>query len=118
LLRPDPWPSVLIALDLLAWGHVLGLALLAAAPVFTGGRLRSVLRVALTVGGLLSLGGTPGPALGDLRFWWLAAADYAVVLPVIGFLLALHFRAPSPDAATARFDAERLGSCPGLEPLS
>jgi hypothetical protein len=94
LLRPDPWPSVLIALDLLAWGPALGLAMLAAAPVFTGGKLQKAIRFTMTLGGALSLAGVLGPALGDLRFWIPAMANYLVALPVTGCLLFFHFRAP------------------------
>jgi hypothetical protein len=102
LLRPDPWPSVLIALDMLAWGPALGLALLAAAPVFTGSKLRRAIRLTMTLGGTLSVAGVLGPAVGDLRFWIPAMADYVVVLPVIVCLLFIHFRAPGTDASNAR----------------
>ena len=70
LLRCDPWPTMLLALDLLAWGPLLGLSLLAAAPVFRGGKLQVAIRLALILGGTLSLAGTLGPASGDLRFCW------------------------------------------------
>jgi hypothetical protein len=93
ILRPDPWPSAVIALDMLAWGPVLGLSFLLAAPVFVGGKLQKAIRVTLTVGGTLSVAGVLGPATGDLRLWFFAMANYAVALPVICVLLALHFRA-------------------------
>jgi hypothetical protein len=93
VLRPDPWPSMLIAVDMLAWGPVLGIALLAAAPVFTGGGTEKAIRFTLGLGGMLSLAGVLGPATGDLRFWWFAMADYVAVLPVLCLLLAIHFAA-------------------------
>jgi hypothetical protein len=110
-LRPDPWPSTLTALDMLAWGPALGLSFLAAAPVFTGGKLQRAICIALTVGGTLSVAGTLGPALGDLRFWLLATADYALVLPVICSLLVFHFHALKGDSPTA---AERPGRGPAV----
>jgi hypothetical protein len=104
LLRPDPWPSLLLALDLLAWGPVLGLALLAAAPAIGEGKLQTAIQLALLLGGLLSLAGGLGPALGDLRYWAFAMANYLAVLPAVCCLLAIRFRSSdlhAPDAPPA-----------------
>jgi hypothetical protein len=87
---------------MLAWGPPLGLALLAAAPVFTGGKLPTAIRLAMTVGGTLSVVGVLGPAIGDLRFWLPAMAGYAGVLPVIGCLLVIYFGAAGTDVSNAR----------------
>jgi hypothetical protein len=86
---------------MLAWGPMLGLSLLAAAPVFTGGKLQAAVGLAMIIGGTLSLAGTLGPASGDLRFWYFAMTDSIVVLPVTCGLLAIHFRASSSHFSAA-----------------
>ncbi|HJQ24752.1 MAG TPA: hypothetical protein VKA60_12620 [Blastocatellia bacterium] len=85
------WPSVLFALDLLAWDLFLGLSLLFAAPVFKGGRLHRWVRNFMTVSGGLCLAGIVGPATGDLRFQILGIIGYAFVFPVVCMLLAILF---------------------------
>jgi hypothetical protein len=92
------WPSVPYALELLAWDVFLGLSLLFAAPVFRGSRLEESVRVGMLVAGSLCIAGTSGPALGDMRFQFIAVAGYVVVLPVVFLLLALLFRRlPQPS---------------------
>jgi hypothetical protein len=66
------WPSVAYALDILAWDWFLGIALLLAVPVFRGpGRLLAWVRGTLIVGGLLSLVGVVGPAIGVISLRWI-----------------------------------------------
>jgi hypothetical protein len=91
LLFSFRWPSVNLALDLFAWGPVLGLALLFAAPVFRGGGLRAGVRAGLTLGGLLCLGNILSFVVGDVRFSTLGIAGYDFVLPVVCVLLAVLF---------------------------
>ena len=86
------WPTLALALDLLAWDFFLGLSLLFTAPIFKGSGLTRRVRVSMTVGGLSCLAGTLGPALGRLHIQYLGIAGYAVVLPVAYVLLALLFR--------------------------
>ncbi len=86
------WPSSAYAAELLAWDWFLGLALLFAAPVFgNGGRERAV-RIGLLVSGILCIVGTVGPAVGNMRLQLVGVFGYAVVLPVVCFLLARVFR--------------------------
>jgi hypothetical protein len=103
-----PWPSLMFALDLLAWDVFLGLALLLAAPAFRGGKLQAVIRVVMTISGALCLAGTLGPILGDLRLQYMGIAGYAGGLPLVCVLLAIRFSGwktlPSDDQdATAAF---------------
>ena len=86
------WPSVPYALELLAWDVFLGLALLFAAPVFRGSRLEGSVRVGMFLAGFLCIAGASGPALGDMRFQFIAVAGYVVVLPIVFLLLAILFR--------------------------
>jgi hypothetical protein len=89
------WPSTLDALELLAWDVFLGLSLIFAAPVFQGGGIKRAVRVTMFGAGTLSLVGTIGPAIGDLRLQRIGVLGYGVVLPVTCLLLAIVFREPS-----------------------
>jgi hypothetical protein len=92
------WPSVAYALDILAWDWFLGLSLLLAIPVFDGhGRLLAGLRVALIIGGVLSLAGVIGPAAGNIDFRWIGQVGYEAVFPVVCLLIALVFRRSLPN---------------------
>ena len=99
-LFPFHWPSVLYALDIVAWDWFLGLALLCAAPLFRGGKLEASVRAGMIVSGTLCLAGLVGPAIGDLNLRAIGIAGYAVVLPVVCLLLALVFNVTPPAAET------------------
>ncbi len=88
------WPSLALALDLLAWDFFLGLALLFAAPVFRGDRLQDMVRFGMYLAGALCLAGTLGPLLGRLWLQLPAIVGYAFVLPVVCALLAILFARP------------------------
>jgi hypothetical protein len=60
------WPSLLMAVELLAWHLFFGLALLFAAFAFTGRGTAATVRIGLTISGVLCLMGLLGPALGDI----------------------------------------------------
>jgi hypothetical protein len=93
------WPSPEYAIELLAWNLFLGLALLFAAPVFDGeGRERRVRR-GLTLSGVLCVAGIVGPAVGIMRLQLVGVFGYAVVLPVVCFMLARLFRSGRDHSA-------------------
>ena len=91
LLLPTRWPSVAAALDFLAWDLLLGVALLFAAPAFTGGGLARAVRVGLVVSGALCLAGLLGPASGEMHLQLIATLGYAFALPATCVLLAIFF---------------------------
>ena len=95
----NSWPTLAMALDLLAWDFFLGLSLLFAAPVFNGDRLQDRIRIGLAVDGILCLAATLGPATGYMQIQYLGIAGYAFVLPVVCILIAMLF-ARAEDAAT------------------
>jgi hypothetical protein len=74
LILPYQWPSVMMALELLGWGFFLGLAMLFAGPVFSGGKVERWLKWTLIISGILSLISCGGLLTG-----------YLVILPV-GFI--------------------------------
>ncbi|MFA5296376.1 MAG: hypothetical protein WC382_12795 [Methanoregulaceae archaeon] len=84
------WPSVTYALDILAWDVFFALAMLSAAPVFTGGRLEKTVRVLMVVSGILSLAGLIGVPLADMNVRNIGIIGYVgislVVFPLLGIL--------------------------------
>ena len=97
------WPSPEYAVELLAWNLFLGLALLFAAPVFDSVGAESGVRRGLLISGVLCVAGIIGPAIGNMRLQLVGVLGYAVVLPVVSFMLARLFRSdheyPSRAAA-------------------
>ena len=97
------WPSPEYAVELLAWNLFLGLALLFAAPVFDSVGAESGVRRGLLISGVLCVAGIIGPAIGNMRLQLVGVLGYAVVLPVVCFMLARLFRSdyeyPSRAAA-------------------
>jgi hypothetical protein len=86
------WPSMLYAVDVVAWDLMLGLSLLFAAFVFTGRRHRGI-RWGLLASAALCLVGLVGPATGVLAWRGLGIVGYVVVFPVTCIALG---RAISP----------------------
>jgi hypothetical protein len=62
---PYAWPSVMLALEYLAWGFFFGLACLCLVPVFTAGKLERTIRWVLIVTGILSLLALIGQVIGS-----------------------------------------------------
>jgi len=96
------WPSMLYALDILAWDWFFGLSMLLAAPVFKGGKLHTSVRAAMILSGTLSIAGLLGAALGDMQLRGIGIVGYAVVFPVVCLLLAvvLGRTRPLPEGRT------------------
>ena len=75
------WPSMLYAVDIVAWDLLLGLSLLFAAVVFTGPRYRAARR-GLLVSGVLCLIGLVGPAIDVLAWRGIGILGYVVAFPI------------------------------------
>lgn len=94
------WPSVAYALGILAWDIFFALAMLSAAPVFTGGRLEKVIRLLMIVSGLLSLAGLIGVPLADMSLRNIGIIGYVglplIIFPLLG-LLFWRMRDSVPD---------------------
>jgi hypothetical protein len=91
------WPSVVYALDILAWDWFFALAILCAAPVFNGNRLEHALRILMVVCGLLSLAGLLGVPLGNMLVRDIGIVGYAVLTPVVLLLLGIVFGRAEPE---------------------
>jgi hypothetical protein len=90
------WPSVVYALDILAWDVFFPLSVLSAAPLFRGDRLASSIRVLMIISGILALGGLTGVITGDMQLRNIGIAGYVGVFPVAAALLALLFHRAAP----------------------
>ena len=86
------WPSIIYAVELLAWDIFLGLSLLFSAPVFQGGGLRRKIRIGLIIVGSLCLIGVLGPLTGNMRLQFVSVLGYGVLLPVVWFMIAKYFQ--------------------------
>lgn len=86
------WPSVVYALDILAWDVFFALALLAAAPTFTGGGWAAATRWLLIVAGCLSLAGLSGVATGDMNLRNIGIVGYVGVFLFATLTMAAVFR--------------------------
>jgi hypothetical protein len=85
------WPSVVYALDILAWDWFFALSMLFAAPVFKGGRLETAVRVLMIISGVLSLAGLIGVALADMQVRNIGIIGYALVAIFVFLLLGIVF---------------------------
>ena len=85
------WPSVAYALDIVAWDLFFGLAMLFAAPIFSGGRLATSIRILMIASGVLALAGISGVVVGDMQFRMIGVIGYAALFPVVALLLAILF---------------------------
>jgi hypothetical protein len=90
------WPSMLYAVDVVAWDLLLGLSLLFAAAVFTGRRYRAVRR-GLLLSAVLCLAGLVGPAIDVIAWRGIGILGYVVVFPVACVGLSRAFAPPSEE---------------------
>ncbi|MDD3858379.1 MAG: hypothetical protein PHP43_10080 [Methanoculleus sp.] len=85
------WPSVVYALDILAWDFFFALSMLFAAPVFRRDRLERTLRILMVIGGIQSLAGLIGVALSDMGIRNIGILGYVGVSLIVFPLLAIVF---------------------------
>jgi len=75
------WPSVVYALDILAWDFCFGLALLLAAPVFVGTGIQRAIRIGLVLAGVLCLVGLLGVITANMQIRNTGVVGYAIAFP-------------------------------------
>ena len=92
------WPSIVYALDILAWDVFFGLSAVFAACVFEGSRLTSWVRVLLMVSGALAFAGLSGVFSGNMQLRNIGIIGYVVVYPVATALIAILFMRTKPRA--------------------
>jgi hypothetical protein len=99
LVFPFAWPSVVYALDILAWDVFFPLSMLFAAPVFRGSHLAAWIRVLMIASGVLSLAGLSGVVAGDMQLRNIGIVGYVGVFFVVAALLAILFYRATPQEA-------------------
>jgi hypothetical protein len=90
------WPSVVYALDILAWDVLFALAVFSVAPVFNGSRLAKWTRALLILSGVLAVGGLSGVVANDMQLRSIGIIGYALVFPATAALLAIIFHRTPP----------------------
>lgn len=90
------WPSVVYALDILAWDVFFALAVLFVAPVFGRGRLAKWIQLLMIISGGLALAGLSGVITGDMQLRNIGIIGYAAVFPAATALLAILFNRTQP----------------------
>jgi hypothetical protein len=96
LLFSFEWPSVVYALDILAWDVFFPLSALFAAPVFGGSRLARWVRSILVLSGVFALAGLAGVVLGDMQVRNIGIVGYTLVFAAAALLLAILFHRAEP----------------------
>ena len=97
LLVSFEWPSVVYALDILAWDWFFALSMLFAAPVFMRGtELERWVWILLFASGLLSLAGLVGVPLADMQVRNIGIVGYAIVAPIAFLLMGIVFGRAEP----------------------
>jgi hypothetical protein len=95
------WPSVAYALDILAWDYCFGLALLVAAPVFSGGPAERAVRTGLALAGVLCLAGLLGAVTGSMQIRNIGIVGYGGIFPVVAVLIARMFGRERAEGTTS-----------------
>ncbi|MBQ0921897.1 hypothetical protein KBW71_25965 [Hydrogenophaga aromaticivorans] len=85
------WPSLVYALDILAWDVFFPLGALFLAPAVQGTGLARGVRVLLVISAVLALAGLAGVVLGDMQVRLIGVVGYVLCFPVAAAMLALRF---------------------------
>lgn len=86
------WPSVVYALDILAWDVFFPLAALFAALAIRGGGLRGLARSLLFASAALAFAGLAGVPLANMNVRNIGIIGYVLVYPIAALLLSIVFR--------------------------
>lgn len=101
------WPSLLMAIELLAWHLFLGLALLFAAFGFRRGGKEAVVRIGLIISGVLCLFGLLGPALGNPIWRLPGVLGYGVIFPLVCIMIGIVFKNTADSLDQDQYAATR-----------
>lgn len=93
---PYGWPSIMAAMEVLAWGFFLGLAFLFLAPVFRKGKLELAIFWTLIVSGIFSLIAVLGQIMNSVVLNLLGIIAWGPGLVLLFSLMASWFRNIKP----------------------
>ena len=79
------WPSVVYALDILAWDFFFALSILCLVPIYY--KKNNSITISLLLAGILSLVGLIGPVISDMQFRLIGVFGYAGLFPIACFLM-------------------------------
>jgi hypothetical protein len=100
---PYSWPSVMLAIEILAWGFFLGLACLSLALVFRGSPLARAIAWALLATGVLSLCAAVAQIVGSVALSVAGLVGWGPGLTTVSVLMALWYgRADTRAGTTTR----------------
>jgi cytochrome c oxidase subunit IV len=85
------WPSVVYAIDILAWDFCFGHALLFTAPLFIGRGIQGAIRIGLVIAGVLCPAGLLGVVTANMQIRNIGIVGYAIVFPAVTLLMARLF---------------------------
>ena len=91
LFQPYGWPSIMTALEVLAWGFYFGLACLCLAPAFGRGRLEKAIFWVLLTCGTLSLLSALGQVLNNIPLNLLGILAWGPGFAILMILLMAWF---------------------------
>jgi hypothetical protein len=90
--QPYGWPSIMAAMEVLAWGFYLGLAFFCLAPAFGKGKLERLIYWTLIVSGVFCLAAALGQVLNNPLLNMLGIAAWGPGLVILLGLLMAWFR--------------------------
>lgn len=98
------WPSVVYALDILAWDWFFALSMLFAVPVFGGAGYEKAVRYLFLISAMLSFAGLLGVYTGDMNIRNIGVIGYGVFAPAGFLFLGLFY-----NRAIHRSDLQETG---------
>jgi hypothetical protein len=101
LVTSFEWPSVVYALDILAWDWFFALSMLSGALVFQGPGLARRVRILMLVSGALSLAGLIGVPLSNMQYRNIGIIGYGIVAPIAFLCIGILFGRSTDSAGVA-----------------
>lgn len=86
------WPSMMYAIELVAWHLFFGLSMFFAAFAFKGVGKEKIVKQGLIITGILCIVGLIGPVIGDLKWRMMGIFGYGILFPIICVYIARVFK--------------------------
>ena len=86
------WPSMMYAIELVAWHLFFGLSMFFAAFAFKGVGKEKIVKQGLIITGILCIVGLIGPVIGDLKWRMIGIFGYGILFPIICVYIARVFK--------------------------